>query len=52
MNDGEIQWPPLNLPPVQLKLSREGNVIKVYDRLRDKYVALTPEEYEIGRAHV
>lgn len=45
MTDGNITWPPLNLPRVQLKLSREGSIIKVYDQLRDKYVALTPEEY-------
>ena len=37
--------PPLNLPPARLKIRREGGLIKVYDRLRDKYVNLTPEEY-------
>lgn len=37
--------PPLNLPPVNLRLIREGRQIKVYDVLRDKYIVLTPEEY-------
>ncbi len=37
--------PPLNLPPVDLRIRRENGLIKVYDRLRDKYVHLTPEEY-------
>ena len=37
--------PPLNLPPVNLRLKREGELIKVYDSLRCKYVTLTPEEY-------
>lgn len=37
--------PALNLPPVNLRLSREDNVLRVYDALRRKFVALTPEEY-------
>lgn len=37
--------PPLNLPPINLKIKRVDDIIKVYDPLRDKYVALTPEEY-------
>lgn len=41
MND----TPPLNLPPVQLRIRKEDNILKVFDRLRGKYVALTPEEY-------
>lgn len=40
-----IDLPPLNLPPVDLKIRREGNLLKVYDRLRDKFVTLTPEEF-------
>lgn len=39
------QWPGLNLPPVELKLRKENGMVKVWDRLRRKYVALTPEEY-------
>ncbi len=37
--------PPLNLPPVDLRLRMEGDILKVFDPLRQKYVALTPEEY-------
>lgn len=37
--------PPLNLPRVDLKLARVNNHISVFDPLRDKFVALTPEEY-------
>lgn len=40
-----MQLPPLNLPPVDLRIRREGNLVKVYDPLRRKYVTLTPEEY-------
>ena len=39
------QQPPLNLPPVDLRLRMEGRILKVFDPLRGKYVALTPEEY-------
>ena len=35
----------LNLPPYDMKLIREEDAIKVFDVLRQKYVALTPEEY-------
>lgn len=37
--------PPLNLPPVDLKLTREDGIVKVWDPLREHYVALTPEEF-------
>lgn len=40
---------PLNLPPVDLKFIREEGMVKVYDRLRKKFVAVTPEE--IVRQH-
>lgn len=39
------EQPPLNLPPVDLRLRMEGNILKVFDPLRRKYVALSPEEY-------
>ena len=39
------EQPPLNLPPVELRLKMEGKKLKVFDPLRKKYVALTPEEY-------
>lgn len=35
----------LNLPHADLKFRKEDGIVKVYDPLRDKYVALTPEEY-------
>ncbi|MDE6083486.1 MAG: type I restriction enzyme HsdR N-terminal domain-containing protein [Muribaculaceae bacterium] len=39
----------LNLPPVDLRLKRESDNVKVFDTLRKKYVAVTPEE--IVRQH-
>lgn len=39
------EQPPLNLPPANLRLKMEGKILKVFDPLRRKYVALTPEEY-------
>lgn len=44
MNTG-ASLPELNLPPVDLRLKREGGIVKVFDPLRHRYVALTPEEY-------
>lgn len=39
------EFPKLNLPPFNLRTRMEGEILKVYDSLRDRYVALTPEEY-------
>lgn len=39
------QLPRLNLPPIDLRLRREDGIVKVYDPLRRRFVALTPEEY-------
>lgn len=39
------EFPCLNLPPAELRLIRGNGVLKVWDILRKKYVALTPEEY-------
>lgn len=40
------ELPPLNLPAVELKIiSEPDGVLKVFDSLRKKYVAFTPEEY-------
>lgn len=45
-NNGESSgMPPLNLPPVGLRIRREDGLVKVFDQLRGKYVNLTPEEY-------
>lgn len=35
----------LNLPPVELKTKLEDGIVKVFDPLRHKYVALSPEEF-------
>lgn len=43
--DNKPEIPKLNLPPVDLKIRQEGNLVKVFDPLRDKYVHLTPEEF-------
>ncbi len=39
------EQPPLNLPPLELRLRMDDRILKVFDPLRKKYVALTPEEY-------
>lgn len=39
------EQPPLNLPLIELRLKMEDNILKVFDTLRGRYVALTPEEY-------
>ena len=36
---------PLNLPPYPLKITRKGDKQLIFDFLRRKYVALTPEEW-------
>lgn len=36
---------PLNLPPARLTTRRDGNSRQVFDRLRRRFVALTPEEW-------
>lgn len=39
------KMPPLNLPPVDLRLVSDNGLLKVWDRVRNEYVALTPEEF-------
>lgn len=41
----QLRLPPLSLPPVDLRLRNEDGILKVWDVLRSKFVALTPEEY-------
>lgn len=36
---------PLNLPPCSLKISNDGDKCCIFDILRKKYIALTPEEW-------
>lgn len=35
----------LSLPPIEAKIETDGSVKRIYDRLRRRYVALTPEEW-------
>ena len=35
----------LNLPPYEIKIAQQGNKQVIFDFLRRKYVALTPEEW-------
>jgi len=35
----------LNLPPIEVKMKTEKGRLKIWDRLRKKYVTLTPEEW-------
>jgi hypothetical protein len=39
------EFPRLNLPQASLRLKEEEGKLKVFDPLRKKFVALTPEEY-------
>ncbi len=39
------EFPELNLPQAQLRLREEGDTVKVFDPLRQKWVVLTPEEW-------
>ena len=36
---------PLNLPPYDAKIKNVGEKVKIFDVLRNKFVALTPEEW-------
>lgn len=44
-NTQKPQLPALNLPKADLRIEADNGTLKVFDRLRKKYVALTPEEY-------
>lgn len=37
--------PLLNLPPFSPRLRRENGALRIFDPLRERYVALTPEEW-------
>lgn len=45
MTERQPNYPALNLPPCELDIIREGDSVKVYDKVRKKYVNLTPEEF-------
>lgn len=40
-----MDLPRLNLPPCQLRIEQQEGMTKVFDVLRQRYVALTPEEW-------
>lgn len=40
-----MDFPKLNIPYSPIKVREEDGIVKVYDPLRDKLVALTPEEF-------
>lgn len=42
---GSGDFPRLNLPFYPVQIKKYGSITKVYDPLRKKFVALTPEEY-------
>lgn len=39
------RWPPLQLPRAELSLSRKQGQIYVWDKIRQKHLLLTPEEW-------
>lgn len=41
----ENELPNLNLPQPHFRFKEEDDILKIYDSLRGKYVAFTPEEY-------
>ena len=45
MNLNSKKYPPLHLPPIELRVKEIDGNLKVFDHLRMKFVALTPEEY-------
>lgn len=38
-------FPELNLPSADIRIREEQGITKIYDRLREKWVVLTPEEW-------
>ncbi len=40
-----IGFPKLNLPFTQVKVKEVDNTLKIFDPIRKKYIALTPEEF-------
>lgn len=44
-NQGLTGFPKLNLPVSKIRLKYYGTVLKIFDCIRNKFVALTPEEY-------
>lgn len=44
MDNENRKYPPLFLPHIEMRTKEEDGILKVFDPLRQKYVALTPEE--------
>jgi len=44
-NEKSLSYPPLNLPPADLRLSEKNGSTMVFDPLRRRHVRLTPEEW-------
>ena len=44
-NDIGLSYPPLNLPPADLRTEKTEGSLKVFDPLRRRHVRLTPEEW-------
>lgn len=42
---GQIQLPSLNLPPIEPTLQEKDGKMLIFDALRKKYLTLTPEEW-------
>ena len=40
-----MQLPQLNLPKAELKINKKGDLLTVFDAIRDKILVLTPEEW-------
>ncbi|MBD5288338.1 MAG: type I restriction enzyme HsdR N-terminal domain-containing protein [Bacteroides sp.] len=45
MDKDNKKYPPLHLPKLEMRVKEEDGILKVFDPLREKYIALTPEEY-------
>ncbi|MDE6026854.1 MAG: type I restriction enzyme HsdR N-terminal domain-containing protein [Muribaculaceae bacterium] len=44
MEKDNKKYPPLHLPNIDMRLKEENGILKVFDPLREKFVAFTPEE--------
>jgi len=41
----QIKFPPLNFAPIEAKVRRTNAMLQIHDKIRRKYVSLTPEEW-------
>ncbi|MCM1109670.1 MAG: type I restriction enzyme HsdR N-terminal domain-containing protein [Clostridium sp.] len=40
-----VHFPPLNLPPTEPRIEPVGGILSIFDPIRRRFVALTPEEW-------